>query len=192
MSETKPGRLYARCTFQRQGETHGVPLGSACVPCERDFADKMKDHERHPDRYAEPGVLDRVFATDHPAYALMEAEGRAVGWPAHWKADLYDLDRWFLTVWPTWSDRERPFLWVLRDCGTQLVEAWPGPTDFSRPIQTYIRGVRVAAIFGTPNCKFYVWTGAVLVPCESPEAADKLLDDEDRTWRRARAAKVPA
>lgn len=79
-----------------------------------------------------------------------------------------------LLVWDraTLTDYAGPFLWVLRDCGTQLVRPgdWKGSTD---AVTAFLHA------FGD-KCRWYWFDGETLHHVRTAERARQLLQDEER------------
>lgn len=91
-------------------------------------------------------------AQDCPAYKLLLEQAIAHQMPTCFAGDLvHDLD--CMMGQPS----SRPFLWLLRECGTHLF--------YGR------HPASLESFFQYEKRRFYVWTGTSLLPFETPEAA---------------------
>jgi hypothetical protein len=105
------------------------------------------------------------------AFEALYAEANVVGWPVAYTSDLFR----------DWQATQRegdsaPFVWVLRDHGTELL--WlPTKTDLGRPFAVeWAKAVRDQH----PDARWYVWSGRSLRPA-SPGRAIAALDLSDNT-----------
>lgn len=103
------------------------------------------------------------------AYAEMLAVSQAVGWPAHYRADLTTHDRAFVAH----ADCPAVFAWVLRECGTHVVtgsgedeRGRPGPWTVDYFTRCYLRP------FG--GGRVYLWDGVTLRKVAVSVAVDAL------------------
>jgi hypothetical protein len=99
-----------------------------------------------------------------PMVAL-RTEAARVGWPTSFVTDLAHDALVVATMQP-----HEPFSWCLRSDGTHIGRAVL-PDERGRALTMRM----VADAFGAPLCRFYVWDGVALQPCDTAEAADSRL-----------------
>ncbi len=104
------------------------------------------------------------------AYAALLATSERTGFPLRFRTDLTTHDRGALSR----SVDPGPFLWVLREDGTNIV--FPGTRDgaghrapeFPRFISEAFQGIGIAILW-------FWWDGRALIPVSGPEEASDLL-----------------
>lgn len=132
---------------------HSARLGSCCG----DRPGCKADHAFEPVE----------MAGTNAAYTALKAEADAVGWPLAYTSDLFR----------DWQATQRrgagqPFVWVLREHGTDLLwlEGAPGP---DRAFAVAWGRALADARHGTAH-RWYVWSGRTLRPVAPDRALEAL------------------
>jgi hypothetical protein len=110
-----------------------------------------------------------------PHWDAIVAEAERVGWPLHYRRDLYVHDRASIAH----TSASEPFLWVLRECGTHFCPVsfvdgvGHGASHFAES---------VPQIFGPKVCRLYSWDGRTLREHKTPETAAEAMRVLRRRW----------
>lgn len=105
----------------------------------------------------------RLAPSELTASVALRTEATRAGWPTRFATDLARDANEIAGMLP-----REPFAWCLRADGTHIARA-------RAPHSTALTMRMVADTFGAESCRFYVWTGAVLCPVPTADAADKRL-----------------
>lgn len=126
-------------------------------------------------RASAPGQIVRCKPMPH--YNAIAAEAMLAGWPIAYRADVFTHDRNACDR----LDASTPFLWVLRDNGSDLYPV--GWVDGVGHDAAHM-AESVPEIVGRDRCRLYTWDGSRLREHETPErcaaALRELAEKGDR------------
>jgi hypothetical protein len=110
-------------------------------------------------------------AHPHPAWPLMLAHARALGWPRSFPADLQEYDRAALRR----ADPCTRFVWAIGETGTTLV--WVGrPNDRRYDID---RARSLATTFAEERPRMFAWDGVALHSIDRDRCVAFLTERDD-------------
>jgi len=107
-------------------------------------------------------------------FRALRAAAQAKGWPTHFKRDLLVHDRRHLRK----RDPEKPFLWVLRDSGTHIVD--PEWTEREHGCMSWEHPAHIEQSSGSDCCLWYWWDGYSLTQLSDASDAKEHLSDAAR------------